>query len=94
MPEVVESIDLPEIDGGTRIDRMDDGSLQLRMDMMPPEWARPGQFFDGFQDDLAAAIGAPVEGLDRELFRIDRPRADTVEAIRHFLHELKRQPAD
>lgn len=91
MPEVVESIDLPEIDGGTRIDRLDDGSLHLRMDLMPPEWASPGQSFDSFQDDLSHAIGAPVEGLDRELFRIRAPRPDTVESIRRFLLELKQR---
>ena len=88
-PESVESIRLPEIDGGTRIDRMDDGSLRLRMDMMPPAWAREGDSFDSFQSDLERSLGSPVEGLDKELFAVRSPGPDAIEAIRRFLRELR-----
>lgn len=91
--EAVETLRLPEVDGGTRIDRMSDGSLRLRMDLMPPAWARPGQAFDSFQDDLQRALGVPVQGLDRELFAIPRPRPDSVDAIRRFLAALRHPQA-
>ncbi len=91
--ESVEQLRLPEIDGGTWIDRMSDGSLQLRMDLMPPAWARPGQSFDSFQQDLERALGVPVEGLDRELFKVARPRPDTIDAIRRFLAALRHPQA-
>lgn len=93
-PEEVESVEricLPEVDGGTWIDRMSDGSLKLRLDSFPPAWARGP--FDSFQSDLERALGVPVAGLDRELFAIRRPRPDTVDAIRRFLAALRQAQA-
>lgn len=88
-PEVesVERIGLREVDGGTWIDRMSDGSLRLRLDCFPPAWARGP--FDSFQGDLERALGVRVEGLDRELFAVPRPKPDTIEAIRRFLVALR-----
>lgn len=87
--DVIESLPLDEFDPGARIDRMSDGSLQLRFDAMPPSWATRATPFDTFQTDLSRAIERSVEGLDRELFAVRDPGADTVERIRAFLVSLR-----
>jgi hypothetical protein len=86
-PEPVERHDLPEVDGGTWIERMSDGGLRLRLDSCPPAWARGP--FDSFQQDLERALGVRVVGLDRELFAIPRPGPDTLDAARRFLVALR-----
>jgi hypothetical protein len=70
-------------DEGTVVSRMSDGSVQLRLPLMPPSWA--SRAFDTFQTELASALGVEVVGLDRELFCVPHPRDDTVERMVAFL---------
>jgi hypothetical protein len=69
------------------------GRLWLCMQLVPPSWVpdekRTGR--DGlgawadFDRQLARAIRVPVVWEDREWFRIDQPREDTVALIHQFL---------
>jgi hypothetical protein len=69
------------------------GRLWLCVQFVPPSWApddeRTGPVglgsWSDFDERLARAIGVPVVWEDREWFRIDQPREDTVHAIRQFL---------
>lgn len=85
--EAIEDIRVDSFEPGTRVSRMSDGSVQLRLGLMPPAWARHP--FDSFQDELARAIGVEVTGLDKELFQVRAPRADTADRIVSFLEALR-----
>jgi len=69
------------------------GRLWLCVEFFPPLWVpeeeRAGPVSLGawadFDQRLARAIGVPVVWEDREWFRIDHPREDTVSAIQRFL---------
>lgn len=91
MDEPVEVISLSgfDPDGEPEIRRMADGSLDLVFNFMPPSWADDmSELFDDFDQRLAAAIGVPVEWVDREFFHISRPAPDTVERVQAFLSSL------
>jgi hypothetical protein len=80
-------------DGDPEVRRMADGSMRLMFNFMPPSWAEDNpKRFDDFDRQLAAVTGVPVEWEDREVFRINRPAADTIERIRQFLRSYPRQP--
>jgi hypothetical protein len=89
-----EEISLPgvfDLEGEPEIRVMADGSLYVVFNFMPPSWAEDdSERFDDFDEQLARATGLPVEWEDRESFRIDHPRDDTVETIRRFLVEYRR----
>lgn len=89
-PESVEDHRVDAFDHGTRISVMSDGSVTLKVPQMPPSW-RTQRAFDGFQAELAEALGVQVEGLDKELFRIPRPTDDTVARLKTFLLERRRR---
>jgi len=91
--EPVEVIPLAGFDpeGEPEVRVMADGTLYVVFNFMPPSWAEddPGPF-DDFDRQLALAAGVPVAWEDREVFRIDRPAADTVGRIRRFLETYPR----
>jgi hypothetical protein len=96
--EPVEVIPLPgfDPDGDPEIQRMADSSLWLVFNFMPPSWVPEPEYADlgrcqDFDRQLEGAIGTPVGWEDRECFLIERPRQDTVERIKHFLTEFRRQ---
>lgn len=73
-------------EGEPEIRVMADGSIYVVFNFMPPSWAEDEpERFDDFDQQLAQAIGLPVEWTDREFFRIARPAKDTAEHIRRFL---------
>jgi hypothetical protein len=79
--------------GEPMVRRTATGRLWLCVQFVPPLWVpeqeRTGQVGLGawadFDKRLADAIGVPVVWEDREWFRIDHPREDTVQAIHRFL---------
>jgi hypothetical protein len=79
-----------DAEGEPEIRVMSDGSLYVAFNFMPPSWAEdnPEPFAD-FDQQLTKALDLPVEWDDRELFRIERPRADTVERIRRFIETYR-----
>ncbi len=93
MDEPIEVIPLTgfDPDGEPEVRRMADGCLYIVFEFMPPSWAEDEpERFDDFDQQLAAAVGLPVEWEDREFFRVAQPAADTVERVRAFLASYPR----
>ncbi len=101
MEEGVEEYPLTGFDpsGEPMVRRTATGRLWLCVQFVPPlwfpeeEWTGPvglGPWAD-FDKRLADAIGVPVVWEDREWFRIDQPRPDTVQAIQRFLLAERRR---
>ncbi|MFC1597376.1 hypothetical protein ACFL5Q_05485 [Planctomycetota bacterium] len=99
MADQIESIFIEgfDPDGDVEIRRMDDGSLWLVVDPVPPEWLWERGFYGmnlgpcaDFDKQLERAIGVPVHWDDREFFYIQQPREDTIAAIRQFLVDFRR----
>lgn len=87
--DCIAEVKLDAFQGGTRIESWSDGSLRLRLPLMPPSWATREDGFDSFQQRLQEVIGTKVDGLDKELFLVRAPHANTVERISAFLLELR-----
>ncbi len=84
----VEVIPLAGFDpeGEPHVWRMADGSLWVVFAFMPPSWADDApERFDDFDQQLALAIGVPIEREDREFFRVPCPASDTVARVQAFL---------
>jgi hypothetical protein len=93
MGDPVEVIPLTGFDplGEPQIRVMEDGSLVVVFNFMPPSWAEDDpDRFDDFDQQLGEAVGLPVEWEDRESFRIAQPGKDTIEQVRQFLTAYKR----
>jgi len=100
MEEAVEEFALEgfDPDGEPHIRKTSTGRLWLCIEFLPPSWADHdrsgpnglGSWAD-FDKRLEEAIGVPVKWEDREWFRIDRPREDTVSAIQQFLIGVRRE---
>ena len=74
---------------------MADGSLQVIFSFMPPtfvldEDVRAVESFQDFDQQLARAIGLPVEWEDRERFIIKAPEKDSAEKIKRFLESYRK----
>lgn len=94
MDKPVEVIPLVgfDSDGDPEIRVMADGTLYVVFNFMPPSWADDdAASFDDFDHQLAEAVGLPVLWEDREFFRIEGPRNDTVERVRQFLVARRHQ---
>jgi hypothetical protein len=78
-------------EGEPEIRVMADGRLDVVFNFMPPSWAEedPERFAD-FDHQLARALGVPVVWEDREVFRVERPAADTIDRVRTFLRAFSR----
>lgn len=97
MPEIIQEICLSgfDPDGEPVLRVMDNGTLWLVFSFFPPSLAYEEQH-DPFEDEdfdkqLAQAIGVPVIWDDREVFLIQRPKADTIERIRAFIEGYRRK---
>jgi hypothetical protein len=89
MTEIVQTIPLSGFDpegGEPEMRVMDDGTLYVVFNLMPPLWAEdnPDDFSD-FDKQMESAVGVPIIWEDREFFRIDHPKSDTIERVRRFL---------
>ncbi|MDC0746752.1 hypothetical protein [Polyangium mundeleinium] len=88
--EVVRTIELSGFDanGEPQIEVMADGTLRVAFEFMPPsdfeDRGDMGPYHD-FDVQMSAAIGVPVAWEDREFFRIDSPKADTIDRLSAFL---------
>jgi hypothetical protein len=92
MEEPVEVITLEGFDseGEPEIRIMDNGSLELVFNFMPPTWAEENpEVFDDFDVQLSEALDLEVLWEDRELFLIEEPGEDTVERIKQFLEHYR-----
>jgi hypothetical protein len=92
MDEATETITLEGFDseGEPEIRIMDNGSLELVFNFMPPTWAEETpEAFDDFDVQLSEALDLEVLWEDRELFLIDEPTDDTVERIKQFLEHYR-----
>ena len=87
--EEVEEHKVNEFDRGTVIRVMNDGSLRLKLPLMPPSWGHVGFPYDCFEDTLAKALGVEVEGLDKEFFGVQKPLPDTIPKLKALLLELR-----
>jgi hypothetical protein len=93
MDEAIKTITLEGFDpeGEPEIRIMDNGSLELVFNFMPPTWAEENpEAFDDFDVQLSEALDLEVLWEDRELFLIEEPAEDTVERIRQFLADYSR----
>lgn len=70
---------------------MDDRSIHLQFEFMPPSDIDENgiEFFDDFDAQLSSAIGLPVIWDDRERFIIEIPQPDTIDKIRHFIENYR-----
>jgi len=92
MPDPIKTIPLSGFDpyGEPVIRLMDDGSMYVVFNFMPPTWAEADPTpFDSFDKMLQRAIGVDVMWEDREFFLIKSPLADTEERITNFLRKLR-----
>ncbi len=79
-------------EGEPEIRIMDNGSLELVFNFMPPTWVEENpEAFDDFDVQLSEALDLEVLWEDRELFLIEEPSDDTVDRIREFLAEYPRE---
>ncbi|MFO0823699.1 MAG: hypothetical protein U0792_11380 [Gemmataceae bacterium] len=95
MEEDIEEYPLTGFDpsGEPMVRRTASGRLWLCVQFIPPTWVpdeeQTGRYglgvWDDFDKRLASALGVAVVWEDREWFRIDQPREDTVQAIHRFL---------
>ncbi len=71
---------------------MNEGSIELAFNFMPPSWGESlTEVFDTFDKKLGAAIGEwNVEWQDREFFRITHPEPETVDLIVKYLQSFSR----
>ena len=94
MEEAIEIITLEGFDpeGEPEIRIMENGSLELVFNFMPPTWAEDNPAaFDDFDVQLSEALDLEVLWEDREFFWIEEPAEDTVERIRRFLAAYSRK---
>ncbi len=92
MDEAIETIMLEGFDseGGPEIRIVNNGSLELVFNFMPPTWAEEHpEAFDDFDLQLSEVLDLEVLWEDRELFLIEEPSDDTVERIREFLEHYR-----
>ena len=91
--KTIQEIQLSGFDemGEPVIQVMDDRSIHLQFEFMPPSDIDENgiEFFDDFDAQLAKAIGLPVIWDDRERFIIEVPQADTIDKIRHFIENYR-----
>lgn len=93
-----EIIELSGFDpyGEPELRRMKNGELWLRFNFMPPTWVPEEERDDfgrcrQFDQKLSRAVNSPVLWDDREVFLIEKPHPDTVEQVRKFLAEFRRE---
>jgi hypothetical protein len=92
MDEAIETITLEGFDpeGEPEIRIMENGSLELVFNFMPPTWAEENpEAFDDFDVQLAEVLDLEVLWEDREFFVIEEPAEDTVERIKQFLEHYQ-----
>lgn len=99
--DVVRIIPLPGFDsqGDPEIRVLANGSLYVVFNFMPPSDFEDrddmGPYSD-FDAQMSAAVGVPVAWEDREFFRVDSPRADTIDRLAAFIstYRSRSNPAD
>jgi hypothetical protein len=92
MAKVLRAVSVTGFDPDSEptVQEMDDGSLEVWFEFMPPsdvERTGPSYLgeFDRFDQEMAAAAGVPVVWEDREFFRIEAAPPGTLERVQAFL---------
>lgn len=79
-------------DGEPEIRMEEDGSLTIAFNFMPPlngqEEATEDPIFENFDKVMSEFLGVEVEWDDREIFRIEKPQADTTKRAKEFLENF------
>jgi hypothetical protein len=88
--DVVRTIALPGFDsqGDPEIRVLADGTLYVVFNFMPPSDFEERDDMGPYQDfdaQMSAAAGVPVTWEDREFFRVDSPRSDTIDRLAVFI---------
>jgi len=89
---LVETIPLAGFDAAREpeVRRFADGSLQVVFGFMPPSfvpdegWVELGRYRK-LDQEMAQALGVTVVWEERQFFRIQHPRDDTIDRLRRFL---------
>ena len=68
---------------------MGNGSLIVVFEFMPPSWAEGG-WLEGFEVEMANAVGADVLWDDREVFIIQNPAAESLNKLRAFVNSYRK----
>lgn len=98
-----QSIKLKGFDkyGEPEIRILPDGVLYLVIELVPPCWTMSAyeeeEFFDKFYYKLCTATGLSEKEIlweDREFFRIENPKTDTIEKIRDFIENYQKTRTD
>jgi hypothetical protein len=98
--DVVRTIELSGFDswGDPEIRVLADGKLYIVFGSMPPSDFDGGELgpYCDFDAQMSAAVGVPVVWEDREFFRIDSPKADTIDRLAKFISNYRSRsiPAD
>jgi len=87
---IVKTIEIPGFDpeGEPEIHVMQNGDLNIVFCFMPPSDFPEGDgmgVYEGFDRQMADAIGLPVVWEDRERFLIQSPNIDTIIRLRDFI---------
>jgi hypothetical protein len=99
--DVVRTVELSGFDsqGDPEIRVLADGTLYVVFNFMPPSDFEDRDEMGGYRDfdaQMSAAVGVPVTWEDREFFRIESPRADTIDRLVAFIsaYRSRSNPAD
>ncbi len=93
-PTIVEEIRISGFDpeGEPVVKKWSDGTIWLHFEAMPPFFAEAQgkeTEFENFEQQMEKALKVPVTRLDREIFVIKEPSADTAEKAKKWLENFK-----
>lgn len=80
-------------DGEPIIRQLDDGTLRIHFEAMPPFFAEDDGTevdFENFEITMQTALGVTVRREDREVFVIDHPEADTANKAQAWLESFRK----
>jgi hypothetical protein len=89
---MIKTVQLSGFDpaGEPELHIMANDELRLVFNFMPPSNCEDGRAYETFDQVLSQAIGVAVEWEDREVFRIQSPKADTVQRIAAFVASYRK----
>ncbi|HXT58244.1 MAG TPA: hypothetical protein VN699_06395 [Pirellulales bacterium] len=85
-----------DADGEPVIQTLEDGSIRIVFEAMPPFFAEDNGTeadFEKFEDVMSKRIGLPVTREDREVFVIHNAPAGTAEQLKEWLERFHQGPS-
>lgn len=98
--DVIQTIAITGFDskGDPEIRVLNDGTLYVVFNFMPPSDFEDGEMgpYQDFDKQMSAATGVLVHWEDREFFRVDSPREDTISLLVSFVsgYRSRSKPTD